>query len=198
MNSIILIGGPPGAGKTTLARAMAAHLGRKTITMDDLIVAARSVTNPETHPWLHQSGGQGHLSYFTDTAPEKLIADSAELAEGSWAIVERVVRHHRASDTELVMDWWLFEPAKVASFEPTVAVVWLYIDPAALEIRERANDWREGSADPEGMHRNFMERSWWRNAYLAEKAEALGQPVLRLTGAETAEEMLAAAINVMS
>ena len=41
---VILIGGPPGAGKTTLGRAVAARLGVVSLTIDDLFLAAKAIT----------------------------------------------------------------------------------------------------------------------------------------------------------
>jgi Zeta toxin len=41
---VILVGGCPGAGKTTLGRAIAARLGYASLTIDDLLGAARAIT----------------------------------------------------------------------------------------------------------------------------------------------------------
>lgn len=196
---IVLIGGPPGAGKTTLAGALATRLGWKTLTADDLIVAAKAVTTAETHPWLHRLAKIGHLEYFTDGHPEALIADGAELAEEGWSIIHAVVKRHQAIDLELVLDWWLLEPDKIAEVEPPVSGLYLHIDADALEAREWAIDgWRQGSSDPEAMHRNFMARSLWRNEYVAERAEATGQAVVHLSGTETVEEMVDRALELLS
>lgn len=197
MNPTILIGGPPGAGKTTLAHSLARHLDRKTITMDDLMIAARSFTTPESHPDLYLGDGEGHLEYFTAGPPERLIGDAVRQAEASWVVAERAIRSHQASQTELVMDHWLFEPQKIAAMDPTPAVVWLYMDPEALDRREHKNPWREGSSDPERMHRNFMARSLWRNEYLAAEAGRLGQPVLRLSGSEPPDRVLQSALELI-
>ena len=37
---VLLIGGPPGAGKTTLARSVAGRLGFLSTTVDDLVTTA--------------------------------------------------------------------------------------------------------------------------------------------------------------
>lgn len=197
MNKTILIGGPGGAGKTTLARALGRHLDRKALTLDDLVIAARAVTTPDAQPSLH-TGRVGHLRYFTETPPEQLIANASELALTVWLMAERVIRHHRASETPLVMDHWLFEPELIASLDPPAAVLWLYIDPAALERRERATNFTDGSTDPETMHRNFMARSLWRNEYLAARAEEFGQPVLLLSGEESPHDVLSAALRLLA
>ena len=197
VNETIIIGGPGGAGKTTLSRAIGRSLDRKSLTLDDLVIAARAITTPDTHPPLH-SGRDGHLRYFTETPPQQLIANASELALTVWQMAERVIRHHRASKTPLVMDHWLFEPELIAALDPAAAVLWLHIDPAALERRERATDFTVGSTDPEAMHRNFMARSLWRNEYLAAEAEEYGQPVLRLTGKELPGDVLSAALSLLA
>ncbi len=50
---VFLIGGAPGAGKTTLGSALAARLGITSLSIDDLKTAALAITTPETHPKLH-------------------------------------------------------------------------------------------------------------------------------------------------
>lgn len=198
MSEIVLIGGPPGAGKTTLARGLADHLEYKTISGDDLMVAARAVATPESHPALFLGGGESHVTYFTAGPPERLINDAAAMAEACWPVFERVIRSHRALDQSIVIDYWLFEPAKIAALEPIPTAVFLHIDPNALERREFNNPWRQDSPDPDAMHRNFMARSLWRNAYLAEQAEMYAMRILRLDGNESRDEVLAAALTELA
>ena len=196
---VILVGGPPGAGKTTLARSIPGRIGFASTTVDDLVTTARLTTSPQTHPALHAMAGVGHLQYFTAGPPERLIADAEHLSETMWPIIDRIVQRHISSNNPVVLDWWLFSPRAVSHVaDPHVGSLWLNIDPDALDRREWATtEFREGSADPERMHANFMERSRWRNELVAAQAAEFGLPLLHQPGDTSVEDLTDAAIGLL-
>jgi uridine kinase len=69
---VILIGGAPGTGKTTLGSALAVRLGTTSLSIDDLLTAAMAVTTPESHPGLHFKKGVPFQEYFTNSSLEQL------------------------------------------------------------------------------------------------------------------------------
>jgi 2-phosphoglycerate kinase len=199
-STVLLIGGPPGAGKTSLGRAVAAELGFGSLTVDDLVVAGRALTTEETHPALHPMRGRGHTRYFTETSAEQLIRDAVALEEAMWPALTRVIRSHVTAETPTSLDWWLLSPVRVSGLgEAGVTSVWLHVAPDVLEARERRNaDFLAGSSDPERMFSHFMARSLWRNELVAAQAREVGMPVLSQTGGETVEDLVVAVLELIA
>ncbi len=196
---VLLIGGPPGAGKTTLARSVGAKLGFLTTTVDDLVTAARLATDATYQPSLHLRGGVGTLLYFTQGPPQRLIDDAVVLSEFMWPILTTMIKRHAADGAPIVMDWWLFDPDRVADITSgAIKSIWLHIDPEVLGQREwNLSAFREGSSNPEQMHTNFMQRSLWRNQLILERATALGLPVLHQPGDRSVEDLTDEALTIV-
>ena len=190
---VILVGGAPGVGKSTLARAIASRWGAASLTIDDIMVAARLLTTAQSHPALHpMSAVGGHVPYFTDRAPEQLVEDSLAQEAAVWPIVEAVIASHIAKGSPVVIDWWLLRPRDVAVLDNSaVGSVWLCLDPEVLWERERRNtSFISGSADPQRMLANFMHRSLWRNDLIATEAEQTGLSLMRLDGSESVDALV--------
>ena len=197
--TVVLIGGPPGAGKTTTGRVLAARLGWTSLTVDDLMVAVRAVTSPESHPALFpMRRAGGHIAYFTDAPPERLITDALALEELAWPMVAAVVRRHLAEAAPVVVDWWLLRPAAIDELAADgVAAIFLHPDADLLWERERRNTWNADSRDPERMLANFMHRSRWRNELVSAEAAELGMPVLDIRAGETVDSVVDRALAAL-
>ena len=190
-NKVILIGGAPGAGKTTLGSALAVKLGVNSLTIDDLVTAVIAVTTPETHPGIHALRKGPHTEYFTNSTVEQLIADATLRHEATWPMVARLIQKYTYLKRGIVIDGWHIRPEWVAQLQlPNVWAGWLVIDPTVLEARERKNDeFLEGSADPERMFANFMGRSLWYNNLMKAQADALQINVLYQDGTKSVDDL---------
>src|SRR5712691_428299 len=81
---VILIGGAPMAGKTTVAHLLAAHLGYGCLSTDDLGEAIRAVTTKDSHPALHPMAGYDYREYYVTCSLEALIADVRREHHALW------------------------------------------------------------------------------------------------------------------
>ncbi|MCO5199430.1 MAG: AAA family ATPase [Anaerolineae bacterium] len=188
---VFLIGGAPGAGKTTLGTALAARLGISSLTIDDLVTAVQSVTTPATHPGLHLMWQTSHLDYFTNTPVAKLKEDALRQHEVAWQFIEPVIRKHAGFGAPVVIDGWHLWPSKVAQLQlDNVWAGWLVASEAVLEEREREHaDWLHGSPNPKQMFDNFLARSLWFNTWIREETARFSLPMLFQTGSKSVEEL---------
>ena len=188
---VILIGGAPGAGKTTLGSALAAKLGITSLTIDDLVTAAIAVTTRETHPGLHALRQGPHTEYFTNSSVEQLIADATLRHQATWPMVRQVIRKYASLGRGIVIDGWHIRPEWVAQLQmKNVWSGWLVIDTAVLEARARKNDdFLASSADPERMFRNFMARSLWYNRLIKDQANQFQMNILYQDGTRSVDDL---------
>lgn len=198
--TVVLIGGAPGVGKSTLGRGLAARTGAVSLTLDDVMVGVRALTDHRSRPELHpiRSGG-GHVPYFTGGPPQRLIDDALELERATWPVVEALAAKHLRDSPPIVIDWWLLRPSDVVALDQAlVGSVWIHIDPDVLWDRERRNTgFVAGSPDPERMLENFMHRSLWRNELVVREADELGLAVLRLDGSEAPDVVVDLAVEAL-
>ena len=191
-STVFLIGGAPGVGKTTLGCALASKLGIASVTIDDLLTVAQTVTTPQTHPELHVMRKVPHLEYFTHSSIEQLKEDVNTQHEASWPLVEALIlKHARWEASSIVIDGWHLRPKVVAQLELTnLRVYWIVASASVLEERESKNlEWIEKSSDPKRMLKNFLDRSLWFNDLIKEQASELCMNVLDQQGKTTVEEM---------
>lgn len=187
---VVLIGGAPGAGKTTLGSALAVRLGVNSLTIDDLVTAAVAITTPETHPGLHALRRLPYIEYFTDSSVEQLISDATLRHEAVFPMVKNVIHKYVTQGSGIVIDGWHLRPEWVAKLVlKNVHSYWLVVDEHVLETRERNNyDFFTG-VHREKLLENFLARSFWYNTLIKEQATSLEMNVLYQTGNVSVDEL---------
>jgi 2-phosphoglycerate kinase len=197
MTTVVLIGGAPGVGKTSLGQALAARIDATSLTVDDLLTAMKAVTTPESHPGLHVMTRRDSIDYFTTTPIAQLREDASVQHEATWPAVEQVIRKRARRGPPIVIDGWSLRPGRVAALGlSNVASLWLVADRSVLEERERRNvEYFGRSPDPERMLQNFLGRSLWFNDQVEQEATALGLDVLRQDGRASVEALCAGAME---
>jgi 2-phosphoglycerate kinase len=190
-NRVFLIGGAPGAGKTTLGIALANCVGGKSLTIDDLVSAAIAVTTPETHPGLHVMRKIPYLEYYTYSSLDQLKEDATLRHEASWPMVESIIQKYVKGKSTIVIDGWHLRPNMVSKLKlKNVWSGWIVIDPKILEKRERTNvAWLQGSPDPEQMLENYLARSLWYNNLIKEQASKHKMNILFQDGTTSVDEL---------
>lgn len=189
---VFLIGGAPGAGKSTLGLALGARLGIASLSVDDFMRAAQAITTPETHPGLHVMRRVPSTEYFTDSSVDQLKSDATAQHEATWPLVERVVRLHARGESAIVIDGWHMRPRMVAQLElDNVWSGWIVSSDSVFEERGiKSAEWVRKSSNPERLHENLLARSLWYNDLIRQQATELGMNILPQPGETTVDELV--------
>jgi len=139
-HKVVLIGGAPMTGKTTVARKLAAQLGYACLSTDDLGEAIRAITTCKSHPDLHPMTGYDYREYYICHSLEELIRHTQKQHKASWPAVEAVIRTHAAWGQPIVIEGWNIYPEWVNQLElPNIKSIWFIADEKLLEHRIREN-----------------------------------------------------------
>lgn len=198
---IILVGGAPLSGKTSLARAVARRLDVAHVSTDDLSVAIRAVTTTETHPALHDLGVDGPFrDYYPSHAPERLLEDAMAFHRAAWPAIEAVVRAYANWDQPALIEGWSILPELAADLGlEDVGAVFLVPEEEVFELRCRADPgFHEGAEDEDGLIGSFSRRSILISRMLEASAQDHGLPIVRPTVRTRPEETLERALALLA
>ena len=119
-----------------MGRALAARLDATSLSIDDLLTAAKAVTTARSHPGLHVMSVLNHIEYFTTRSVDQLKADATVQHEATWPAIEKVIRNHATWGSPIVIDGWALRPKRVAELDlGNVTSLWLVAEASVLEER---------------------------------------------------------------
>jgi hypothetical protein len=185
---VILIGGTSNLGKSTVAEAIAARLGRRNISTD------RMARHPG-RPWaVAPNVVPPHVvTHYRELDAGALTAAQIAHYQRMWPIVEAFARYHRLPEVEpIVLEGSGIWPDNVAALgAPDVSAIWLTGAPELIAGRIR-NESGYATADATGrlLIDKFIARSQGYDVRMMERVRALGLPFITVTP-ETSVEALA-------
>jgi 2-phosphoglycerate kinase len=157
-SDVILLGGAPFSGKTTLAKRLAAQRGCALVAIDDLGTALRAVTTPQSHPALHPMAGWDYRAYYLEHTPATLIDHSVREHDALWPAIVAVIGAHLHWAGPAILEGWQLDPERVRAItHPQLRTCWLLMDDAVLEARLRADTaFYQGCTDVERLVRHYL------------------------------------------
>jgi 2-phosphoglycerate kinase len=187
---VILIGGSPMSGKSTVARTTAAQLGSSVIATDDLGAAARGVTSPAVAPDLYAMHKGDYREYCISHSVEELLEHAQRSHRALWPAIESVIHEHATWACSAIIEGWALLPDLVARLDLSgVAGVWIEVPESVLEARVRETTaFYAGASNPDLMIEQFTRRSVEFGRWLRTRTSALELPLVRLSGKESPEE----------
>ena len=196
---VILIGGSPTSGKSTVARTIAAKLDYSVIATDDLGAAARGVTGPSVAPDLFPMRAEDYREYYISHSIEELLEHAQRSHRALWPAIESVIREHATWASSSIVEGWALLPDLVAKLDLSeVVAVWIEVPESVLEARVRADAaFFTGASNQELMIKQFTRRSVEFGIGLRAQTSALQLPLVRLSGAETPGEASRALLHAI-
>jgi 2-phosphoglycerate kinase len=179
--NVLLLGGAPKAGTTTLARALSVAIGWDVIATDDLGAAARAMTTPDSHPDLHPMAGVDWREYYIERSDEALFDEALRAHRAAWPAIAHVVMNRASWGQHAIIEGWALLPELAATIShAAVRSIWLAADSSELDRRVRLTpEFFRGASDPETMIARFVKRSIAVDTYAIASARARVVEVVR-------------------
>jgi hypothetical protein len=193
LRDVYWIGGGSAAGKSTIARRLAARYGLPLYATDDAMADHAARSTPEGAPLLHRFLAMDMDERWVQRSPEEMLDTFHWFrGEGFEAIVEDLAALSRAG--AVIAEGFRLLPHRVAPLlaEPRRAV-WLLPTPAFRRAvcEARGPEWsflRETS-DPAKALRNLLERDRLFTDRLREATRRLGLRAIEVDAATTEQDL---------
>ena len=202
LQHVYWIGGGSGAGKSTVARRIAAQHGLSVFATDDTMIDHAGRSSPEECPLLHQFMAMDMDERWVNRSPETMFETFHWFrGEGFNFIIEDVLR--RPPESGVIVEGFRLLPQLIKPLlSAFVRAVWLL---PTDEFREAVFKSRGGSAwaflaktsDPERALRNLLARDRMFTERLRSETGRLGLPAIEVDTTTTEAELVEKVTNLL-
>jgi hypothetical protein len=194
LRHVVWIGGGSGAGKSTVARRIAADGGLQVYATDDVMADHAARAAPADVPHLRAFMAMDMDERWVDRSPEVMFDTFPWFrGEAFGLIVDDLVR--LPAESGVVAEGFRLLPHRVAPLlAATQRAVWLLPTPefrrAAFEGRDPPRSFVERTGDPEVALRNLLERDRAFTEQLRDEATSLGLRTIDVDTTLTEDELV--------
>ena len=197
MKKVILIGGCPFSGKTTLARELAAKDKYSCISTDDLGAAVKAAVPDED---FHPMSGVPYPEYYVKYSINELIEHAATLHRRMVPSIKAVINAHANQSSPAVIEGWALYPDWISTLPySNTDSLWLIASQEVLLNRIRADkQFYEKCSNPELMVRQYLARCVWQNNKFMTTAVSLGMKIINVDTAADINEPVKTAYDLLN
>jgi 2-phosphoglycerate kinase len=193
LRHVYWIGGGSGAGKSTIARRIAARHGLRLYATDDVMPDHASRSTPEDSPFLSEFKAMDMDERWVNRSPETMLETFHWFrGEGFGLIVEDLLR--LPSEPGVIVEGFRLLPRLVKRLLAVPGhAVWLLPTPdfrrAAIDSRGSTWDIARKTNDPKRAQRNLLERDRMFTERLHEEANRLELRVIEVDTTMTEDDL---------
>jgi len=190
---VILIGGSPMSGKTTLANKIASKYFYNCISTDDIGQVIQTVID------IDPMKGHDYREYYIRKSIDDIINDTKKYHEKMWFSIKRLIEIHSTWSNPIIVEGWALYPRLVKELNSeSIKKIWLVCDNKLLEKRLlEAKDFYQGATDKDLMISNYLKRSIWHNKKIFEEIKEFNDGYIRISVDLTKEELFKRAIDLL-
>jgi 2-phosphoglycerate kinase len=180
-----LIGGAPTVGKSTLAAALAAHLGIPWISTDQIRDIMRTVADRRTHPKLFNPEGHDAESLFSAFSAAQLVAIEVGQGEAAWTGIKALIERDYTWPQGFVVEGVNLLPHLIrrdlGAHADIRTVFVTETEPARMrDVIFSRGIWDAAGRYPDSVKEKELDWVLQYDAWLKEQAPAHGFPVVAL------------------
>ena len=182
---VLVLGGPSGAGKTSVSYPLALRYGVAICEIDDLCITAEALTTPEQQPDLHYWNTHPEA---TDLPPDKIMEHFIKMCRALAPAVSAVIANHLETNMPVVLDGDYALPEQFAAVSERVRAVFIYEpdeDVILSNLKTREPDWTD--------HEKRSQVGRLFGQWLKDECERLGLPVVQARPWDTVIDRVAKA-----
>ena len=183
---VILIGGSPLSGKTTLSTILATSYGYSHISTDDIGEILQTALD------IDPMNGLDYKEYYIKKSPEELETEAYEYHKKIFPAIERLIGIHSCWSNPLIMEGWALYPEMLKQIKgENVKKIWLVCEPEVLQKRlVRNKPFYSDSTDKDAMISKYLGRSIWHNDKIWNECKATKDPYIYVTDGMDIKELL--------
>jgi len=188
-NKIILIGGSPMIGKTSLAIKIASQLEYCCISTDDIGEAVRALIKKKD---INPMKGFDCREYYIKKTIKKLIDETFIQHLSMEKSIMSVIRAHHEWGPPVVIEGWNLYPEFMSRYKKQ-DIISFYLVANKKLFRSRIlnnKSFCNGASNEEKMIENYLARTEWHNTIIQKQAEDFNENIIYVNENDSTDDLL--------
>jgi 2-phosphoglycerate kinase len=173
---VILIGGSPMSGKSTLARKLSSYLGYANISTDDIGEVLQTAVD------INPMKGFDYREYYIKKTEEELKADTIDYHLKLYPAIERLIEVHYTWGSPIIIEGWALYPSILKNTgKENIKKLWIVCTEAVFTKRLNEDiGFYKGTSDEELMKAKYLQRSLWHNDKIIDECGQFDENVIKV------------------
>ncbi|MDP4177132.1 MAG: isopentenyl transferase family protein [Bacillota bacterium] len=190
---VILIGGSPTVGKSTIAMKLASEYGYNCISTDDIGEVLQTVTD------INPMKNMDYREYYIKKSIDELINDVEEYHSKIWPAIKRLIDIHSDWSTPIIIEGWALYPRLLKSVKAdNMASIWLVGSSDLFRERLiRKEKFYSGASHANLLIDNYIKRSNWHNSKIKKELDDMEEEYIMVTKELSIEKIFEKASRIL-